>query len=141
HGEDKKPMAAYLQRLDKVKGRFEDSRLLYVAATRAKQRLHLLGHVGFQKQDGGYELNDPPKDSLLARLWPVLENNFQSLLAERSAETPLLEDAAEPAVHATVRTRLALDCAGCRWCLCSWRTGILSKFGSDECDPGKTGRG
>jgi ATP-dependent helicase/nuclease subunit A len=109
HGEDKNPMAAYLQRLDKAKGRFEDSRLLYVAATRAKQRLHLLGHVGFQEQDGGLELKDPPKDSLLARLWPVVENDFQSLLAERSVETPLPEGAIEPVVHTTVRTRLALD--------------------------------
>ena len=45
-------MAAYLQRLSKAKGNFEDGRLMYVAATRAKQRLHLLGHVGFQEQDG-----------------------------------------------------------------------------------------
>ena len=109
HGEDKNPMAAYLQRLDKVKGHFEDGRLLYVAATRAKQRLHFLGHVGFQEQDNGLELKDPPKDSLLARLWPVVENDFQSLLAERGAETSLLENAIEPVVHTHVRTRLALD--------------------------------
>lgn len=109
HGEDKNPMAAYLQQLDKAKGRFEDSRLLYVAATRAKQHLHLLGHVGCHEQDGGLELKDPPKDSLLARLWPVVENDFQSLLAERSVETPLPENAIEPPAHTTVRTRLSLD--------------------------------
>ncbi|MBZ0071952.1 MAG: UvrD-helicase domain-containing protein [Gammaproteobacteria bacterium] len=109
HGEYKNPMAAYLQRLDKVKGRFEDGRLLYVAATRAKQRLHLLGHVGLQEKDGGLELKDPPKDSLLARLWPVVENDFQSLLAERDVETLLPENAIEPVVHTAVRTRLALD--------------------------------
>ena len=108
-GEDKNPMAAYLQRLDKVKGRFEDGRLLYVASTRAKQRLHLLGHVGLQEKDGGLELKEPPKDSLLARLWSVVENDFQSLLAERGVETPLPENAIEPVVHTSVRTRLALD--------------------------------
>lgn len=108
-GEDKNPMAAYLQRLDKVKGRFEDGRLLYVAATRAKQRLHLLGHVGLQEKDGGLELKDPPKDSLLARLWPVVANDYQSLLAERGVETPLPENAIEPVVRTSVRTRLALD--------------------------------
>ena len=42
HGEDQNLMTAYLQQLDKKKGRFEDSRLLYVAATRAKQRLQWL---------------------------------------------------------------------------------------------------
>ncbi|MDP1559588.1 MAG: UvrD-helicase domain-containing protein [Nitrosomonas sp.] len=108
-GEDKNPMAAYLQRLDKVKGRFEDGRLLYVAATRAKQRLHLLGHVGFQETDDGFQLREPPQDSLLARLWPVVENDFQSLLAERDVETPLPENEIELVVHTSVRTRLALD--------------------------------
>ena len=109
HGEDKNPMAAYLQRLDKAKGRFEDSRLLYVAATRARQRLHLLGHVGLREQDDGLELKEPPKDALLARLWPVVESDFQSLLAERGGEITLREDAPESAVHSVVRTRLALD--------------------------------
>lgn len=108
-GEDKNPMAAYLQQLDKVKGRFEDGRLLYVAATRAKQRLHLLGHVGLQEKDGGLELKNPPKDSLLARLWPVVENDFQSLLAECDIDTPLQDSLIEPVVHTSVRTRLALD--------------------------------
>ena len=97
-GEDKNPMAAYLQRLDKVKERFEDGRLLYVAATRAKQRLHLLGHVGLKEKDGGLELKEPPKNSLLARLWPVVENDFQSLLAERGVEIPLPENAIEQVV-------------------------------------------
>ncbi len=67
-GEDKSPMAKYLQRLDKVEGRFEDGRLLYVAATRSKQRLHLLGHVGLQEKDGGLELKEPPKNSLFGTL-------------------------------------------------------------------------
>jgi len=109
HGEDKNLMAAYLQRLDKAKGRFEDSRLLYVAATRAKQRLYLLGHAGIQEQDGGLELKDPPKDSLLARLWSVVENDFKSLLAEQDVESSLLENAIGPVANTFVRTRLATD--------------------------------
>lgn len=109
HGEDKNPMAAYLQQLDKARGRFEDSRLLYVAATRAKQRLHLLGHVGIQETDAGFDLSQPPRDSLLARLWPVVENDFQSLLAALGDEMQLQKDVLEPAAHTAVRTRLALD--------------------------------
>ncbi|PSJ16246.1 UvrD-helicase domain-containing protein [Nitrosomonas supralitoralis] len=109
HGEDRNLMTAYLQRLDKAKGRFEDSRLLYVAATRAKQRLHLFGHAGIQEHDGGLELKDPPKDSLLARLWPVVENDFKSLLAEQDIGTSLLEDVIEPAKNTPVRLRLATD--------------------------------
>ena len=109
HGEDQNLMTAYLQQLDKKKGRFEDSRLLYVAATRAKQRLYLFGHAGTQEQDGGLELKDPPKDSLLARLWCVVENDFKSLLAEQDIGTSLLEDVLEPVVNAPVRPRLATD--------------------------------
>ncbi|NOZ52255.1 MAG: UvrD-helicase domain-containing protein [Gammaproteobacteria bacterium] len=108
HGEEKNPMAAYLRRLDKEKGRFEDSRLLYVAVTRAKQRLHLLGHIGVQEQDSG-ELKPPPNDSLLARLWPVVKNDFQALLNERSDETAALNDRLEPLDGTGIRTRLALD--------------------------------
>lgn len=108
-GEDKNPMAAYLQQLDKARGRFEDSRLLYVAATRAKQRLHLLGHVGLRQTDAGFDLGQPPRDSLLARLWPVVKNNFQSLLVVPGIELQLHKEANEPAALTSVRTRLALD--------------------------------
>nr|MDA3868464.1 DNA helicase UvrD [Gammaproteobacteria bacterium] len=66
-GEDTNPMAAYLQDLDKKKRRNEDGRLLYVAATRAKKRLHLLGHVDFKEKEGERILGKPPGDSLLAR--------------------------------------------------------------------------
>ena len=111
YGEDKNPMAAYLQRAAKAQGHLEDGRLLYVAATRAKQRLHLLGHVEVQEQDGGFVLKEPPKDSLLARLWPVVENDFRSLLARRGVAPPAAEDTLEPAAHPPVktRTRLARD--------------------------------
>jgi hypothetical protein len=68
-----------------------------------------LGQVGFKENDDGLELKEPPQDSLLARLWPVVEDDFQSSLAERSAEAPLVENVIESPVHATVRTRLALD--------------------------------
>ena len=106
-GDEKNRMAAYLQRLDQARRRFEDSRLLYVAATRAKQRLHLLGHVGVQEPEGGVAL--PHQDSLLARLWPVVESDFQSLLDECKDPMTVLEDAVEPAVHTALPTRLASD--------------------------------
>ncbi len=111
HGEDKNPMAAYLQRLDTAKGHFEDGRLLYVAATRAKQRLHLLGHVEVREPDGGSGpgLKDPPRDSLLARLWPAVANDFRALLAASGGATAEPKDSLEPAIHAFGRTRLAPD--------------------------------
>lgn len=119
YGEDKNPMAAYLRRLDNQKERLEDSRLLYVAATRARQGLHLLGHVSCKEEEDGFALKAPPQGSLLARLWPVVENDFQSLFAELSDQLQALKDASgestrlkgiiEPAVRTTLRTRLAVD--------------------------------
>ncbi len=54
----------YLQRLDRRKSDWERTRQLYVAATRAKKRLHLMGHVGNK--------GEPAKGSMLSDLWPAL---------------------------------------------------------------------
>jgi len=63
----------YLTRLEKDKSRFEAGRLLYVAATRARRTLHLLGTV---KADDDGAVKSPPADSLLALLWPVVCDEF-----------------------------------------------------------------
>jgi ATP-dependent exoDNAse (exonuclease V) beta subunit len=44
--EDDATLESYLQRIERDRSREEGKRLLYVAATRAKRKLHLLGHVG-----------------------------------------------------------------------------------------------
>lgn len=66
-GEDS-AAASYLKRLEKTKRRLEDGRLLYVAVTRARQRLHLLGHIETRDEEDG--LAEPHPDSLLAHLYP-----------------------------------------------------------------------
>jgi len=58
----------YLARLERDSDDLEAGRLLYVAATRAKQRLHLLGCVKF---DDHGDPRTPNKRSLLAKLWPL----------------------------------------------------------------------
>ncbi|HLF98792.1 MAG TPA: UvrD-helicase domain-containing protein [Methylococcaceae bacterium] len=62
------PLYAFVRELEKRKDAHETGRLLYVAATRAKRRLHLLGHV---PPSGG-----PEAGSLLDKLWPVVEREF-----------------------------------------------------------------
>ncbi|MCY3769183.1 MAG: UvrD-helicase domain-containing protein [Gammaproteobacteria bacterium] len=104
-GENPNRIAAYLRRLEQEKGLFEDSRLLYVAATRARQRLELLGHVGVRKANQGHELKEPLAGALLSRLWPVLKDHFAASLAE----IPLPETAVEPETRTVARTRLASD--------------------------------
>jgi ATP-dependent helicase/nuclease subunit A len=67
----------YLGCLERDKSRYESGRLLYVAATRAKRALHLLGTV---KRDKNAETKAPPANSLLALLWPVIEEEFVAAL-------------------------------------------------------------
>jgi len=72
------PISDYLRQLDRDKERLETSRLLYVAATRAKRRLHLLGHISFNSKG---EPGRPAADSLLEKLWPVVGEAFDGLAA------------------------------------------------------------
>jgi ATP-dependent exoDNAse (exonuclease V) beta subunit len=72
-GENRKKIAptlyTWLQGMEATRERHESSRLLYVATTRAIQRLHLLAEVG-QDKDGAW---NPPSSSLLKRLWAGVE--------------------------------------------------------------------
>jgi ATP-dependent exoDNAse (exonuclease V) beta subunit len=85
-GEEEDAIYRYLKQVDHSKARHEQIRLLYVAATRAKQRLYLLGHTEY---DGEKELLKPPASrSLLAALWPVTEELFERHLSSRPAVAP-----------------------------------------------------
>lgn len=61
-----------LKAINKVKARHELTRLLYVALTRSKRKLHLFAHA---QQDKKGNLK-AASNSLLAILWPQLENEF-----------------------------------------------------------------
>jgi ATP-dependent exoDNAse (exonuclease V) beta subunit len=56
----------YVRELDKEADDIESGRLFYVAATRARQRLHLLACA---KADESLRPKDPAKRSLLAKIW------------------------------------------------------------------------
>lgn len=59
------PISRYLGLREKRRGDYEVDRLLYVAATRAKQRLHLVAELSVK--DGA--VAKPASGSLLSRLW------------------------------------------------------------------------
>ncbi len=65
----------YIKQLEKEKGDYESGRLLYVAATRAKRALHLLGHAK-EKASGEVE---PASGSLLRLLWPSVGAHWKGL--------------------------------------------------------------
>lgn len=88
-GTEKDPTYQYIRALEEKKRDFEAGRLLYVAATRAKKRLHLFGRLGLTKEG---RVKPPKSKSLLSRLWPVVGDWFEA--AENERKPPA--NAAEP---------------------------------------------
>ena len=78
----------YLKKLEAERAAHEDERLLYVAATRAIRKLHLLGvAVADDKKDDGLKL--PAAGTLLNLLWPgVAQPVFVEALAGSEAVPP-----------------------------------------------------
>lgn len=89
----------YLRELEKDRDRLETARLLYVAATRAKRRLHLLGHVSFDKKGKA----NRARDSLLDKLWPTVGDVFDTL------QPPAQDTTVEIPVTPLELTRLRAD--------------------------------
>ncbi len=83
--EEEDTIYGWLERLDTERGEFEDGRLLYVAATRAKKRLHLFGHT-MRAQDG--TVREPEKGSLLRLLWPAVRAAFERAAANEGHDRP-----------------------------------------------------
>jgi ATP-dependent exoDNAse (exonuclease V) beta subunit len=85
-GDDPNPLYRWLEALESAKLAQEKRRLLYVAATRAKRRLHLFGSCALLDGDGGGPtIVTPPSTVALGILWPVLETDFQTRLASAAA--------------------------------------------------------
>ncbi|MBT6275594.1 MAG: UvrD-helicase domain-containing protein [Chromatiales bacterium] len=78
----------YLKQADSERDAQETARLLYVAVTRAKRRLHLVGRCPVAAD--GENIQAPPKSSLLHRLWPLLQEDFDAAPRHSTIE---LEDA------------------------------------------------
>lgn len=64
----------YLAYEMKKKNTFEDLRLLYVAMTRAKKHLHLVGSA--ETTEDGEALKNPVANSFLSTLWPLVQKDF-----------------------------------------------------------------
>jgi ATP-dependent helicase/nuclease subunit A len=80
-GED--PTYKYVRELDTEADDIEAGRLFYVAATRARQRLHLLACA---KADEDLRPKDPSKRSLLAKIWWQAREHFGEAPADAIAE-------------------------------------------------------
>ena len=72
-GGDKDPLYKYLRQVDSEKRGHESTRLLYVATTRARKHLHLLGHAIPDRE--GAALKAPNSRALLAKIWGPSSRN------------------------------------------------------------------
>ncbi len=80
---DGDPLHSWIEAAGRDKDRLEQDRLLYVACTRARQSLHLVGHVGLSAD--GERLNAPPRTALLSGIWPSLRAEYDAAFAARAA--------------------------------------------------------
>ena len=100
------PVYRFMREVDKRKADHENARLLYVAATRARRELHFLGCAKLGDEGGA---KDPPRGSLLHKLWPVVCGEFARL-------EPARPEARPPAVPAKSQGALRrLDIAAFRF--------------------------
>ena len=75
-GDKETPLYDYIRHIDRLKQTCEDARLLYVAATRAKKTLRLIGHAPV-RESGGERFCQPKKGSLLRHLWPLVKQDYE----------------------------------------------------------------
>jgi len=85
-GSESDSIYEYIKRQHSIKNDYEKSRLIYVAVTRAKSRLHLFFNL---KKD---ENTKPNANSLLEKIWPAIKN--QIVLAESSVTENVLLNSA-----------------------------------------------
>ncbi|MGE3920083.1 MAG: UvrD-helicase domain-containing protein [Gammaproteobacteria bacterium] len=81
------PIYDYLRLYENKKAQQESIRLLYVAATRAKSTLYLIGSI----TNINDELSEPSKNSLLGLLWPSTSSQFTYIPTESIVHQNSLE--------------------------------------------------
>ncbi|MEP7364004.1 MAG: UvrD-helicase domain-containing protein [Acidobacteriota bacterium] len=91
----KEEAGAYLGGYRFERERNESRRLLYVAATRARRHLHLLGDIEYNERKG--EWKHPRAGSLLHALWDTVQGDFANL--------PVPAAHAEPVSHSYPQLR------------------------------------
>jgi ATP-dependent helicase/nuclease subunit A len=92
-GQPAEPAYDYLCELEKAASEHEVERLLYVAATRAEKRLHLLGFARLDTK-GELKVKAPSSRSLLGKAWSVARDHFEAAMPKVALK--MVEAAALP---------------------------------------------
>ena len=74
----------YLRTIERKRRDHESTRLLYVAATRARKDLHLIGHIAHGAE--GDDVKSPDSRVLLSKIWKVAEPEFSRALKDSREE-------------------------------------------------------
>jgi ATP-dependent exoDNAse (exonuclease V) beta subunit len=88
-GADRGAAKSWVDRVRREREQHEARRILYVAATRAREELHLFARPSYKITDGTTNELVLPRESLLLTAWPALEaevrRQFESWAAARAA--------------------------------------------------------
>ena len=110
-GGDKDALYEYLRKVDSEKRGHESTRLLYVAATRARKHLHLLGHAQLDRE--GAALKAPDPRALLAKIWGTVEPEFANMLKSQGRPEDIEEHTATVEPEGVPMRRLVSDWVRC----------------------------
>jgi ATP-dependent helicase/nuclease subunit A len=76
-GEDRGEAKKWVDRALRERERQEIRRILYVAATRAREELHLFARPEYKQSSFGEPILRKPRESLLSSAWPALQDEVQ----------------------------------------------------------------
>lgn len=102
-------LEAWMRRLEAERAELELGRVAYVAVTRARRVLHLVGSARTRQEAGGELLRKPPAGSLLRFFWPVLKAEFERARAASAPQTAARGPPSRPKLTAPGLTRIPLN--------------------------------
>jgi ATP-dependent exoDNAse (exonuclease V) beta subunit len=85
-GTDRGTAKQWVDRVYREREAQEDRRILYVAATRAREELHLFARPAYKVESDGSLSLPEPSGSLLATAWPALEDEVRARFEEWKAD-------------------------------------------------------
>jgi len=96
---DRDPVHRYIELAETRKDLHEQARLLYVACTRARKSLHIMGHTAVATD--GSSMRPPASRSLLRLLWPAVAGHYEAAFEtfERAADDGDGDDWMQPVLR------------------------------------------
>ncbi len=102
-------LESWMRGLEAERAELELGRVAYVAVTRARRILHLVGSVRTRVKAGVEQLRPPPAGSLLRFFWPLLEAEFERARVVRPPAAATSGPSSRPRLTAPPLARLPLD--------------------------------